>query len=160
MQADRHEPICHIIDKSLLGAASLQEERTLREHLPTCTSCTQYLEASNRAIASLGGFSFEVDPGLHEKVLASFAQRQLETKWIHSMSIWWSRLIALVLTVAGSFVVSQFADRAAVFLHLAPGEIQLGLVAFWIAPSVCFCLLLLLLPASPANWINTKGLSK
>ncbi len=67
MQVDRHQEIRHIIDRSLVGAASSQEEQTLREHLLTCVACQEYLKASNQAIAGLGGFSFEVNPDLHGK---------------------------------------------------------------------------------------------
>jgi hypothetical protein len=80
MPADRHESICHIIDKSLAGGASVQEEQSLREHLLTCAPCGEYLAASNRAIAGLQGFSFDMDPELDRRVLASLAVRaqQLE----------------------------------------------------------------------------------
>jgi hypothetical protein len=156
MPVDRHESICHIIDKSLIGAASLEEQGTLREHLLTCPSCTEYLGASHRAIASLGGFSFEVDPGLQGRVLASLEQQQLERERIRPMPKWWSRLVALLLTAAGSLAASRFAGLAAPVFHIEPARIQFGLVAFWIAPSVCFCLLFLLLSVSPAS---KKGLS-
>ena len=84
MQVDRHQEIRHIIDRSLVGAASSQEEQTLREHLLTCVACQQYLKASNEAIAGLGGFSFEVNPDLHGKVLAALTLRaqQLEASKI------------------------------------------------------------------------------
>ena len=82
MQVDRHQEIRHIIDRSLVGAASSQEEQTLREHLLTCVACQEYLKASHQAIAGLGGFSFEVNPDLHGRVLAALTLRaqQLETK--------------------------------------------------------------------------------
>jgi hypothetical protein len=155
MQTDRHQPICHIIDKSLVGTASLEEQQTLREHLLACTSCNEYLGASHRAIAGLGGFSFDVDPALQERVLASLARQQSETKRILSMPVWWSRVVALVLTIAGSFAASRLAGLAAPVFRLQAAQIQLGLVAFWIAPSVCFCLLFLVLSVSPIK----KGLS-
>jgi anti-sigma factor RsiW len=153
MQTDRHQMICHIIDKSLLGTASLEEEQTLREHLLACTACNDYLAASHRAIAGLGGFSFDVDPGLQQKVMASLARQESETRPF--LPVWWSRLIALVLTMAGSLAVSRLAGPAAPVLHVPAAQIQLGLVAFWIVPSVCFFLLFLVLSVSPGK----KGLS-
>jgi anti-sigma factor RsiW len=158
MQVDRHQPICEIIDKSLVGTASLQEEQALREHLGTCTACNEYLETSNRAIAGLGGFSFAVDPGLEERVLASLARRQLDAKQIRPVPLWWSRLVALVLTVTGSLAAYRVAGLTAPLLQVEPAQIQMGLIAFWIAPSVCLCLLLLLFPVSPTSWMNKKGL--
>jgi len=158
MEIDRHESICHMIDKALAGAASLDEEQALREHLATCAACEQYLNASQRAIAGLGGFSFEVDPALDAKVLAALALEPGVAKRTRPMPMWWSRLVALVLTVTGSFAASRLAGLAAAVFHVEPAQIHAGLVAFWIAPSVGFCLLFLLLSISPARWMNTKGL--
>jgi hypothetical protein len=155
MQADRHQPICHIIDKSLVGTASLKEQQTLREHLLVCASCNEYLGASHRAIASLGGFSFDVDPALQERVLASVARQRSETRRIFSMPVWWSRVVALLLTMAGSFAATRLAGLAAPVFRLQAAQIQLGVAAFWIAPSVCFCLLFFVLSVSP----NKKRLS-
>ncbi len=155
MQTDRHQPICHIIDKSLVGTASLKEQQTLREHLLVCASCNEYLGASHRAIASLGGFSFDVDPALRERVLASLARQPSETRRILRMPLWWSRLAALVLTMAGSLAASRLASLAAPVFHLPAAQIQLGVVAFWIAPSACFCLLFFVLSVS----LNRKRLS-
>lgn len=160
MQTDCHESICRMIDKSLLGASSVEEEQTLGEHLHRCEACKCYLDACNRAIASLEGFRFGVDPELNSKVLASLAlrSRQLNAERFYRKRLLWSCAIAFVLTVVGSFVASQLGRFAASVLHLQPAQIQLGLVTFWIAPSVCLCLLLLLLPVSPALRTKEKGL--
>jgi predicted anti-sigma-YlaC factor YlaD len=158
MHDNRHESFCQIIDKSLAGEASVQEKQSLREHLHTCAACRSYLNACNRAITSLDGFSFEMDPLLDTKVLASLALRvqELEKKRIDHKQLW-SCFIALMLTVAGSFVASQFGYIVAAVLHLQTVQVQFGLLAFWIAPSLCFCLLFLLLPAS-STWANRKGI--
>lgn len=160
MQTNRHQSIWHIIDKSLAGEALAQEEQALREHLRTCAACSDYLDASNRAIANLEGFRFDVDPGLNSKVLASLALRsqQLDAERIQRKRLLLSCVIALVFTVVGSFAASQLGSFAAAVFHLEPARIQFGLVTFWIAPSLCFCLLLLLLPVSPALWMNKKGI--
>ncbi len=155
MQTDRHQPIRQMIDKSLVGTASLQEQQTLREHLLVCSSCNEYLGASHRAIAGLGGFSFDVDPALQERVLASLAQQPGETRRILPMPLWWSRVAALVLTMAGSLAASRLAGLAAPVFRLQAAQIQLGVAAFWIVPSVCFCLLFFVLSVSP----NKKRLS-
>ncbi len=159
MPFDRHEPICQIIDKSLAGAATLAEERTLHEHLATCVPCSEYLETSQRAIAGLGGFSFDVDPELQEKVLAALARQPSRLRQNHSLPLWWGRLAALMLTVVGSFATWRFASVIAAALHLEPAQIQLGVIWIWIAPSVCISLLFLLLPVSAASWIHEKGSS-
>src|ERR1700733_11020357 len=114
MQADRHHEIRRIIDRSLEGAASLQEEQTLREHLLICAPCQEYLNASHRAIAGLGGFSFEVNPDLHRKVLAALTVRaqKLDSKRAGQKPMLWSFAAALVLTICGSFAAARFSGLA------------------------------------------------
>jgi len=162
MQVDRHQEIRDTIDRSLVGAASRQEEQTLREHFLTCAPCQEYLNASHRAIAGLGGFSFEVSPDLHGKVLAALTLRaqQLETSRIERRPMLWSYLAALVLTVAGSLAAARFSGFAGAVFHLEPAPLHIGLVALWIVPSFCFCLLFPILHRLSAGWMNEKGLSQ
>jgi hypothetical protein len=159
MQVEGHEPIRHIIDKSLVGAASLQEEQTLRQHCLTCGPCQEYLNASHRAIASLGGFSFAVNPDLQGRVMASLTQRAQQLEGGQS-PMWWSYLAALILTVAGSSAASRFSRLAADVLHLEPAPLHFGVLALWIVPSLCFCLLFPILHRLAAGWMNEKGLSQ
>jgi hypothetical protein len=162
MQVDRHQEIRHIIDRSLAGAASSQEEQTLREHLLTCVACQEYLNASHQAIAGLGGFSFEVNPDLHGKVLAAITLRaqQLEASKIERRPMVWSYLTALVLTVTGSFAAARFSGLAGAVFHLEPEPLHVGLLALWVVPSLCFCLLFPILHRLSAGWMNEKGLSQ
>jgi hypothetical protein len=162
MQVDRHQEIRHIIDRSLVGATSSQEEQALREHLLSCVACQEYLNASHQAIAGLGGFSFEVSPDLHGRVLAALTLRaqQLETQRVQQRPMLWSYLAALVLTVAGSFAASRFSGVAGAVFHIEPEPLHIGLLALWIVPSLCFCLLFPVLHRLSADWMNEKGLSQ
>lgn len=162
MQVDRHQEIRQIIDRSLVGAASLQEQQTLREHFLTCAPCREYLNASHRAIAGLGGFSFEVNPDLHGKVLAALSLRaqQLERDRIKQRPMLWSYVVALMLTVVGSFAAARFSGLAAAVFHLEPAPLHFGLLALWIVPSLCFCLLFPILHRLSAGWMDEKGLSQ
>lgn len=162
MQVDRHQRIRHIIDRSLVGAASLKEEQTLREHVLTCAQCKAYLDAGQRVIAGLGGFSFEVNPDLQGRVIAAIGQRaqELESEEIKHIPMWWSYTAALMLTVAGSFAALRFSGLAAAVFHLEPAPLHVGLLAFWTVPSVCFCLLFPLLHRLSAGRGNEKGLSQ
>ena len=162
MQLDRHQEIRHIIDRSLVGAASSQEGQTLREHLLTCVACQRYLNASHQAIAGLGGFSFEVNPDLHGKVLAAITLRaqQLEASKIERRPMVWSYLAALVLTVTGSFAAARFSGLAGAVFHLEPEPLHVGLLALWIVPSLCFCLLFPVLHRLSVGWMDEKGLSQ
>jgi hypothetical protein len=161
MPTDRHQSICHLIDKSLADNISVQEEQSLRQHLSACAACQEYLDASNRAIASLGGFAFEIDPGLPDKITAALTIRaaQLETRQISHRQLAWSYVAALLLTLAGSFVAMQLGGRAAAALSLTHQQVQFGLMALWIVPSVCFCLLLPTLPLLSKKWLHPQGVS-
>jgi len=162
MQADPHQLIRQLIDQFLAGAASSEEEQTLREHLAGCAECSEYLEDSNRAIAALRGFSFPVDSDLDSRVLASLTHgaQQVENRHFQRSRMWQGGIVALLLTVGGSFTATQLGARAAAVWHLSAAQLHLGLAAFWIAPSLWICLLFLLLPVSPALWMNKKGLTR
>jgi hypothetical protein len=158
MQVDRHQQIRQIIDKSLAGAASPQEEQTLREHFRTCAPCQEYLDAGHRVIAGLGGFSFEVNPDLEGKVIAALALRaqQLESRRVKQTALWWGYAVAL--TVGGSFAAARFSSLAAAVFHLQAAPLHAGLLAFWTVPSLCFCLLFPILHRLSAGWMIEKGL--
>jgi anti-sigma factor RsiW len=162
MQTDsRHPSSCALIDKSLAGAASAQEEQSLREHLAACAPCAEHLEATRRVVAGLEGFSFELGPALDSKVHAAVALRaqQLDANRIRRRQMGWGGLLALLLTVLGSLGASRLGSLAAPALHLDPAQMRFGLAAFWITPSVFVCLLLLLLPTLHAGLGSRKGLS-
>lgn len=156
-----HESICRIIGQSLAGTATAEQEQTLREHLPGCVSCSDHLNTGRRAIAALQGFSFDVDPVLERRVLTALAQRtqQLETNRARRRQMGWGALLALLFTAVGSLAASRLGGLAAPTLHLDPAQLQFGLAAFWITPSLIFCLLLLLLPALQVGLSAKKGLS-
>jgi predicted anti-sigma-YlaC factor YlaD len=162
MPTELHATICNLIDKSLAGAASPQEEQAIREHLPTCADCTEYLDASHRAIAGLDVFRFEVDPNLESKILVSLAARaqQLQAKNTeHGPVREWSWVAAVVLTIAGSFAAFEFGGVAASLLHIEPARWQIGFTTIWILPSLFVCLLFLLLPAATSTAVHEKGMS-
>ena len=161
MQTADHESICRLIDKFLAGDISAHEEQSLRQHLLACAACQQYLDASNRAIAGLGGFAFETDPGLPDKVVAALTARaaQLDSQRLSHRQLAWSYIAALILTLAGSFA-RHAARRSACHRRFRdPQQVQLGLIAIWIVPSVCFCLLLPTLPMMSKKWMHAKGVS-
>ena len=161
MQTDSHESICRLIDKSFAGDICSQEEQSLRQHLLTCAACQKYLDESNRAIAGLGGFAFETDPGLPDRITAALTVRaaQLETQRLSHRKLAWSYGAALGFTLAGSFAAMQLGDRFAPVFFATRQQVQLGLIAIWIVPSVCFCLLLPTLPMMSKRWMHTKGAS-
>jgi hypothetical protein len=157
----RHDAVRTTIDKSLVGAASPQEAQSLREHLAACDLCSEYLDAGRRAIAGLGGLCFDLDPALDRRVLAALELRaqQLEASHAPRAGFAWACALALLLTVAGSFLAVQLGSHAAAAFHLDGAQVRLGLATFWITPSLCICLVLLLFPLSKSAGLNKKGIS-
>jgi hypothetical protein len=142
MKLDHHETFRHMIDENLAGGNSADREQSLRQHLDTCAPCQEYLDASNRVIAGLGGFSFEVDPTLNARVLSSLRRpaRLGRRRWA-LISV-----AAVVLTMGGSFVDLRFGDLIASVFDIRRMPVRQGLLAFWIVPSLCVLLLFPLLP--------------
>jgi hypothetical protein len=148
MKTDHHLTMRNLIDKTLVGDAMPQEEQALREHLPACAECQEYLSDGTRVLAGLGAFSFDVDPGLQAKVLWSLKLRaqQLEAVRPSRRRMVWGCTAALVLLVTGSLIALQFGNLVAAFLNLQPTQIQRVLLLLWVVPSLCFSLLFPVLP--------------
>jgi Putative zinc-finger len=148
MNTDHHESFQHMIDESLADAISAERERSLREHLDTCSPCQEYLSASNRVIAGLGGFSFEVNPTLNARVLSGLRLQAQQVRAAQPGRRRWAliSLAAVVLTMGGSFVDLQFGRLIAAVFDIQRMQVRQGLLAFWIVPSLCVLLLFPLLP--------------
>ena len=82
MNIDHNDTFQRMIDESLAGVLSAEKEQSLREHLSTCATCREYLSASNRVIAGLSGFSFEVNPTLNARVLTALRLQAEEGRGI------------------------------------------------------------------------------
>jgi hypothetical protein len=148
MRSDEHESFQRRIDETLAGEIAVGKEESLREHLQSCMECQEYLAASTRVIAGLGGFSFDVDPALEEKVFASISLRaqQIESGQPSRKRMAWICVTAVLLSVAGSFIDLQFGGLIASVVDMQRTQMRHGLVIFWILPSLCFLLLFPILP--------------
>jgi hypothetical protein len=147
MNVDHHESFERMIDESLAGAISTEKEQSLRAHLSTCASCQEYLRASNRVIAGLSGFSFEVDPTLNARVLAAIKQQAQQVRQHHvQFKVWAAFAIALSMSMVGSALVYQVAKLLMVPMHFDTAQVRAGVVVFWLLPSFCSALGLLAAP--------------
>lgn len=158
MNIDHHQSFQRMIDESLAGAISEEKEQSLREHLSTCAPCNEYLSASNRVIAGLGGFSFDVNPALNARVLAALKlqaqlvrtegpeRRRLLCQHNVQFRNWAAFAVALSMSFAGSALVYQMAERLAVPMHFVTAQVQAGVLVFWLLPSLCAALCLLAAP--------------
>jgi hypothetical protein len=156
MGSDRHESFQQMIDEMLAGP--VQEEQSLREHLQACGPCQEYLAASNRVIGGLGGFSFAVDPSLNARVSASLALRaqQIEAAQPGHRRLVLSCILALMLTAVGSFFDLRLSGLIASVFDIQRMQVQQGLIAFWIIPSLCLLLLFPILPLLSAAGTNQR----
>jgi len=148
MTSDPHELFRNMIDEALVAGTPASAQPVLNEHLQTCAQCRKYLDDTTRAIASLGGFSFELDPALQSKVAGAIT---LRAQQLHPAQFTTNRLVlicflAFALTVAGSFFDLKFGGLLASAFDLHGEQLQHGLLAFWIIPSICLLLLFPLLP--------------
>jgi hypothetical protein len=149
MNTDHHESFQRMIDESLAGALSVEKEQSLREHLAICAPCQEYLSASNRVIAGLSGFSFEVNPTLNTRVLTALKLHHTVTMRQHSVPFknWVAFAVALSMSFVGSGLVYQMAERLAVPMHFVSAQVQAGVLVFWLLPSLCTALCLLAAPS-------------
>ena len=148
MNIDHHEGFQRMIDESLAAAISAEREQSLREHLATCVPCQKYLSASNRVIAGLGGFSFEVNPTLNARVLVALKLHNTGTRRQHNVQfkVWAAFAVALSMSFVGSTLVYQVAKLLTVPMHFDAAQVQAGVLVFWLLPSFCSALRLLAAP--------------
>jgi predicted anti-sigma-YlaC factor YlaD len=148
MRSEDHESFQRRIDETLAGETAAGEEESLREHLASCTQCQEYFSAGNRVIAALGGFSFDVDPALQEKVCASISLRaqQIESGQPSRRRMAWICITAVLLIAAGSLIDLQFSALIAPVLDMHRTQMRHGLLTYWILPSFLFLLLFPILP--------------
>jgi hypothetical protein len=158
MTIDHHESFQRMIDESLAGAISAEKEQSLREHLATCAPCLEYLSASNRVIAGLSGFSFEVNPTLNARVLVALklqaqqvraaqpGRRRLMRQHNVQFKVWAAFTVALSMSIVGSALVYQVAKLLTVPMYFDTAQVQAGVLVFWLLPSFCSALCLLAAP--------------
>ena len=160
MHSDRHASFLQSIDAALAGAATPQQQQALREHLENCGPCRQYQESSRHAIASLHGFSFKIDPSLTSRTLAALEAhaQQLETKRAHRLHVALGCVFACLFTIAGSLAASKISSLIAALFPVEASQVHIGVVTFWIIPSICICLLLVLVLITTSERDDKKGL--
>jgi len=156
MNSNFHESFQRMVDESLAGTISAEKQQSLREHLSTCVPCQEYLSASNRVIAGLSGFSFEVNPALNAKVLAALRlqARQVSSAQPHRLQLIRQRIVeykvgpafavALLLSIVGSASVYEVATH---LLHFDKEQVRTDVLIFWLLPSFCATLCLLATPS-------------
>ena len=116
------------------------------------------MDVSRRTIAGLSGFSFAVNPDLNAQVQNAITKRVRQLEMQHSKHRSLKTFsAALALTVAGSLLAWNFTGPLASSLSLTTNQLQLGLLFFWVAPSLLFSLLILVAPRLTNGQLNREG---
>lgn len=144
MQSDFHRRARLLIDHAHVVGISPEEESWLNIHTINCTECRDYAEITARVIQGLGSFSFEVDPGLTERVQKALtrsaeavaASRVLRRKFFSGA------VIALLLTLVGSLASWEAGALVTAQIHISPWTWKTGVV-LWSLPSLCVALVLI-----------------
>ncbi len=161
MQADLHNDMRQIIDKSLVGEASPEEQQALRKHLLACAACQKYASDSRRAIVSLSGF-----PSPSPQTPACRQRSTPPSICAHSNCTPRSPAAGASSRSASSLFCSpssapsahwHIGSPLAALLHLEPAQMQTGVVALWVLPSLCFSLVLPVLLLLSARSAKAKG---
>ena len=98
-----------------------------------------------RVVRALGEISFGVDPGLNARVKAALFRRAEELAQVQARRRrrLTGFLIALLMTISGSAAVWEAVFRITGSGRIAPPLLAVGVVLFWLLPSLCAALLLL-----------------
>ena len=158
MILNHHKGFQRMIDESLTGGISGEKEQSLREHLATCAPCLEYLSASNRVVAGLSGFSFELTPTLNARVLAAIKLQAQQVRAAQpgrrgfnrqrnvQFKVWAAFVLALSMSIVGSILVYRFARLLTVPVYFDTAQVRAGMLVFWLLPSFCAALCLLAAP--------------
>ena len=155
MTTDVHALCRQRIDDALLAKRPPHEDPELRDHVQTCRLCEEYLDTSNRVIAGLDSFHFEVDPLLETRVAEALWLRVDALKRdatlqgdapLERRRLVWAGVIALLFAGAGSLFDLRVGEMLASLLRLRPVEMRQDLLLFWVLPSLLPLMLFPLLP--------------
>jgi len=144
MQNDFHRRARLLIDQAHVVGISPEEESWLNIHTINCTECRDYAEITERVIQGLGSFSFEVDPGLTERVQKALTRsaEAVATSHVVRQKFFSGAVISLLLTLVGSLASWEAAALVAAQIHISPWTWKTGVV-LWSLPSLCVALVLI-----------------
>src|SRR5277367_6684212 len=136
-----------LIDRSFVEQVSEGERQLIHDHIRNCDGCKRYLELTARTIRGLREFTFTSAPDSNAQVREILAQHT-ETIRQHNVQfkLWAAFALALSMSIGGSALVYQMAERLAVPMHFDTAQVQAGVLVFWLLPSLCSALCLLAAP--------------
>ena len=133
-----------LIDRSFVEEVSEDERRLMHEHIRDCDAFKRYVELTARTIRGLREFTFTSEPDSSARVVKILAHHSEKMRQHHAQSqIWAAFVAALSLSLVGSALVYQMVKRLAVPMHFDTAQVQAGVLVFWLLPSFCSALCLL-----------------
>ena len=119
----------------------------MHDHIRDCDGCKRYVELTGRTIRGLREFTFTSEPDSSAQVRDILAHHT-GTMRQHNVQfkIWAAFAVALSMSCVGSGFVYQIAERLAVPMHFVTAQVQAGVLVFWLLPSFCSALCLLVAP--------------
>jgi hypothetical protein len=148
MPTDLHSRARFLIDQSLVGEISQTDDRWLRDHLAECAECERFRNLSHSILRSLGDLSFGITPGATERIQRRIANRAAELGGDRSLRFraFAGGVAALVLTGLGSLAAWKAASWVSGYANIAGSSLHLGVLIFWLLPSLGASLILLVMP--------------
>ena len=136
-----------LIDRSFVEEVSEGERQLIHDHIRDCDGCKRYLELTARTIRGLREFTFTSEPDSNAQVREILADHT-GTMRQHNVQfrIWAAFAVALSMSFVGSALVYQVTKRLAVPMHFDTAQVQAGVLVFWLLPSLCAALCLLVAP--------------
>src|ERR1700686_2899054 len=136
-----------LIDRSFAEEISEGERQLIRDHIRDCDGCKRYVELTARTIRGLREFTFVSGPDSNAQVREILAHHA-GTMRQHNVQfkIRAAFAVALSMSFVGSALVYQMAMRMAVPMQFDTGQVQAGVLVFWLLPSFCAALSVLAAP--------------
>jgi hypothetical protein len=148
MAIDVHSRARLLIDKSLMTGLSQEENSWLEHHLAACADCERVLKLSKSVLRALGEFSFSMTPGASSRVQRALAQRaaEIEVSRLVRFRALTGCAIGLLLTALGSLTAWELASSMTAYVNITEASLHIGVVVFWLLPSLGASLSLLVMP--------------
>lgn len=136
-----------LIDRSFVEEVSERERHLIHDHLRECDGCKRYVELTARTVRGLREFSFTSEADSNARVFEVLAQH-VGTVRKHNMQVNIRAAFAgaLSMSFVGSALVYQLANRMAIPMHFDTAQLQAGVIVFWLLPSLCAALCVLVAP--------------
>ena len=145
MQCDNS--LRELIDKSFAEEISETERQLIDRHIRDCDGCQRYVELTARTLRGLREFTFTSEADSTAKVFEILAHHTGTMRQPHlQFNIWAAFAAALSMSVVGSVLVYQIARFLAAPTHFGNAQLQAGVLIFWLLPSLCVALCMLVAP--------------